>query len=142
MKRIALRFFLCCCAVLLCSACISPNSDPAHRTALGEFGLTVVNSTGYLIKVNSAKYALMNRTPAGEVPMGDTTENYVEHSGLVPGDSVYIGRMSNNGWAMVVTVAAYDAKQKYVGHAQRFYERPMGVRLRPVWTVVEGDLHR
>lgn len=142
MKSFSIRLLLLL-ATILCGGCLSPNADRANYSAMGDFGLTIVNSSAYILKVNSAKYAVMNSGPVNhEISTGDTMENHVEHSALTPGDTVYIARMSNNGWSMVVTIFAYDAAGRLVGRGQRLFERPINVKIRPVWTVVNDDLHR
>ncbi len=129
-------------SAIICSSCISPNADRANYSAMGDFGLTIVNSSGYILKVNSAKYAVMHAGPVShEISTGDTMENHVEHSSLTPGDTVYIARMSNNGWSMVVTIFAYDVEGRLVGRGQKLFERPINVKLRPIWAVVNDDLH-
>lgn len=136
--------FLLLLAPILLAGCLSRDAVFQNFTATGDFGLTVINASGSLLKVTSAKYAVMDGGPVNhEISTGDTSENHVEGNALSPGDTVYISRMSNNGWSMVVNVFAYDGEGRLVGRGQKLFQRPMDMRrLRYTWTVVGNDLHR
>ncbi len=111
--------------------------------ATGDFGLTIINASGFLLKVTSGKYAVMDGGLVNhEIPTQDTMENVIEGNALSPGDTVYISRISNNGWSMVVNVLAYDGEGRLVVRGQKLFQRPIDVRLRYTWTVVDHDLHR
>lgn len=141
MKPRSLNFILFF-AVMLSGGCLGPNADSANYTAAGEFGLTIVNSTGYILKVESAKFV----GQAGEAvsykyATANTSENYVEKEALSPGDTVYIARIANSGWPMVINITAYDVGRRAVVRGWKLFERPIGVRLRPAWTVLDSDLN-